>query len=229
MVIPLHDDNPLRNIHYPYVNWGLIALCVLIHVFVGSEFFLTAEKSVQANFAFGIIPAVFNHLADLPEQWQRIPDVLTPFTYMFLHADWLHLMGNMLFLWVFGDNIEDVLGSKRYAVFYIACGVTAALVFAWLGPRASEAPLIGASGAISGVIAAYFLLFPKAKVWILLFWRIPIKIAAWMALGLWIIIQFWQVFTAGQADSTAWLAHVGGLIAGTVFILAYRRGRVFQS
>lgn len=223
MVIPLHDDNPLRNIHHAYANWGVIAACVLVHALVGSGFLFDGEQAHRANLSFGIIPAVFNQFAELPRELRFIPEVLTPFTYMFLHGDWLHLLGNMLFLWVFGDNIEDSLGWWRYLLFYLLCGVCAALTFAWLGPRLSEAPLIGASGAVSGVIAAYFLLFPRARVWVLLFWRLPLRVEAQWVLGAWIILQIWQVITAERGDPTAWLAHIGGLCAGALFVLALRR------
>lgn len=225
MVIPLYDDNPLRHIRHAYVNWGLIAFTILVHGLVSSGFFLGGEEAQQVSLAFGVIPAVFNQLADLPQQLQLIPEVLTPFTYMFLHVDWFHLLGNMLFLWVFGDNIEDVLGSLRYLVFYLACGISSALVFVWFGPHAAEAPLIGASGAVAGVIAAYFLLFPHVRVWVLLFWRIPVRVEAWMALGTWIVIQIWQVVKGSQGDGVAWLAHIGGLCAGAILVLALRRSR----
>lgn len=223
MVVPIYDDNPLRHIRHAYVNWGLIGVTVLAHGLIGSGALFGPDGAQRANLALGVIPAVFNDLADLPPQLNLVPEILTPFTYMFLHADWFHLLGNMLFLWVFGDNIEDVLGSVRYFFFYIACGVCAALTFAWLGPHAAEAPLIGASGAVAGVIAAYFLLFPHARVWVLLFWRLPIRVEAWVALGIWIVIQIWQVFAGSQADGVAWLAHIGGLSAGAILILAFRR------
>lgn len=223
MVIPLHDDNPLRHIVHAYANWTIIALTVLVHLTVGSGLVAGDEGLQRASLGLGVIPAVLNRYADLPAHLYLIPQVLTPFTYMFLHVDWLHLIGNMLFLWVFGDNIEDALGSWRYVLFYLTCGVVAALTFAWLGPHASEAPLIGASGAVAGVVAAYFLLFPHARVWVLLFWRLPLRVEAWLALGGWIVIQFWQVLSGAQGDGVAWLAHIGGLAAGAVIILTMRR------
>ena len=168
MVIPIYDDNPLRHIRHAYANWSIIAFTVAVHALIGTGL-IGADAAQRASLSLGIIPAVFNRYADLPSELRLIPEVLAPFTYMFLHVDWLHLAGNMLFLWVFGDNIEDVLGWWRYILFYVACGVTAALFFVWLGPQTSEAPLIGASGAVAGIIAAYFLLFPHAKVWVLLF------------------------------------------------------------
>lgn len=223
MVIPLHDDNPLRHIRHAYANWTIIALTVIVHAVIGSGLVAGDEVAQRASLALGVIPAVLNRFADLPPQIYLVPEVLTPFTYMFLHADWLHLVGNMLFLWVFGDNIEDALGTRRYVVFYVSCGIVAALTFAWLGPRESHAPLIGASGAVAGVIAAYFLLFPRIRVWVLLFWRLPLRVEAWIALGLWILIQIWQVLSAVQGDGVAWLAHIGGLAAGAIIILAMRQ------
>jgi membrane associated rhomboid family serine protease len=140
---------------------------------------------------------------------------------MFFHADVFHLVGNMLFLWVFGDNVEDAMGHLRFLVFYLACGVFAALFHAWMLPD-SDLPLIGASGAVAGVIAAYLMLHPRVGVWVLAFKVIPLRITAGLALGIWIALQVVMVAMPDMGP-VAWWAHIGGLIAGAVLILFMRR------
>jgi membrane associated rhomboid family serine protease len=146
---------------------------------------------------------------------------LTLVTYMFLHGDIWHLLGNMAFLWVFGDNVEDAMGSLRFFVFYLLSGIAAAFAhtFANLG---SDVPLIGASGATAGIIAAYLMLYPRVRVWVLAFARIPLRLAAWFVIGSWIVLQF--VFIAmGTIDGTALWAHVGGFAAGAALIPIFKR------
>src|SRR5262249_37714187 len=143
-----------------------------------------------------------------------------------LHADWMHLIGNMLFLWVFGDNVEDAMGHLRFLLFYVVCGVAGGLAYALLGPQASETPLVGASGAVSGVIAAYLVLYPRVRVWILLFWRIPLPVPALWCLGGWILLQFWQLVFGSGETQVAWLAHVGGLTTGAVLVILLKRREV---
>jgi membrane associated rhomboid family serine protease len=133
----------------------------------------------------------------------------------------MHLIGNMLFLWVFGDNVEDALGHGRFLVFYLICGVAAALSHAAMLPESSDA-LIGASGAVSGVIAAYLMLHPRVGVWVLAFKFLPLKITAALALGIWIALQVVMVMLP-QVGPTAWWAHIGGLITGAILILVMRR------
>jgi len=140
---------------------------------------------------------------------------------MFFHGDILHLAGNMVFLWVFGDNVEDALGHFRFLIFYLACGAIAGLMHALMLPS-SEAPLIGASGAVAGVVAAYLMLHPKVRVWILILRFIPIQISAAFALGAWILTQFVMVLVP-ETGPVAWWAHVGGILAGAVLVLFMRR------
>jgi membrane associated rhomboid family serine protease len=143
------------------------------------------------------------------------------FTAMFVHANWMHVLGNMLFLWVFGDNVEDALGHLKYLVFYLACGVFGGLLHAWIDPT-SEVPLIGASGAVAGVIAAYLVLHPRVRVWVLALKVIPLRISAAFALGLWILMQVAMVLLP-QVGPVAWWAHIGGLMAGAVLVVFLRR------
>ena len=149
------------------------------------------------------------------------PKNFTYITYAFLHADIFHLGGNMLFLWVFGDNVEDALGHVKYLIFYLACGVAGAWLHGVILPD-SEAPLIGASGAIAGIVAAYLLLHPKVKVWVLILMRIPLRIPAWIPLALWVAFQFVMLVVQSD-DQVSWPCHVGGIIAGSILVLFLRR------
>ena len=223
MFVPLHDTNPLKRIHFQYVTVALMALNVAIFVIFQTGWVVPLDEENAA--AFAVIPAklmdggpdsgtVFASGAFMPERFTLI-------TYMFLHGGWLHLIGNMLFLWVFGDNVEDAMGHLRFIMFYLMCGIFAAAVHALMLPD-SELPLIGASGAVAGVIAAYLILHPKVKVWVLALWRIPIRITAAWALGIWILAQFASLLIESE-ENVAWCAHIGGLVAGAVLILFMRR------
>jgi membrane associated rhomboid family serine protease len=150
-----------------------------------------------------------------------VPLNTTYITYAFLHLDIWHLGSNMLFLWVFGDNVEDALGHAKYLVFYLLCAIAGALMHGVAMPD-SQGPLIGASGAISGVVAAYFLLHPKVRVWVLVLMRIPLPLPAYIPLALWIAQQFVLMFIS-QFDEVSWAAHVGGILAGLILVLVMRR------
>lgn len=218
MFIPLHDANSLKRIKLQYVTIGLIAANVIVYFFttLGSEQFATA-----AVYAFGYIPSVVFDYADLPPELTILPEDLTYISYSFLHGDIFHLGGNMLFLWVFGDNVEDALGHFRYLVFYFLCAIAGAVVHGAMAP-ASQAPLIGASGAIAGIVVAYLILHPRVKIWVLAFGRIPLRIPAYIAIALWILFQF-AMLAAGGEESISWAAHVGGIVAGAVLVLLMRR------
>jgi rhomboid family protein len=217
LFIPIKDNNPLKVIRFAYVNWALILISVFIFAILQGGLF----SSSNANVAYGVIPAIFFNTARLDPSLATLPVELTLITYMFLHGGWMHLITNMLFLWVFGDNIEDAVGHFGYLVFYLLCGVIAGLAHAWALPS-SSAPLVGASGAIAGVMGAYFLLYPKVRVWILLFWRIPLPVPAVIALGLWISLQVFNAFISSQ-ESIAWWAHIGGFFTGAILIVFMRR------
>jgi len=218
MFIPLRDHNPLVLIRFPYVNTALIVINVLIFVLFQTGWFFEGETSTP--YRYGVIPAVLFDHVDLGPDLAVIPEQLTLITYMFLHGGWMHLISNMLFLYVLGDNIEDALGHVRYLGFYLVCGAAAAFAHALTIP-ASEAPLIGASGACSGVIAAYMLLFPRVRIWILLLGRIPLPIPAMFAFGFWLALQFFNVFF-NFADNVAWWAHIGGFAAGLLLAIILR-------
>jgi membrane associated rhomboid family serine protease len=221
LFIPLRDDNSLKSIPFQYVTVGLIAVNILVFVLEvsGLSHAAVASFAVTPRELLGgtalLAPSSFS------EDGYAIGEEATLLTYMFFHADVFHLVGNMLFLWVFGDNVEDAMGHLRFLVFYLACGVFAALFHAWMLPD-SDLPLIGASGAVAGVIAAYLMLHPRVGVWVLAFKVIPLRITAGLALGVWIALQVVMVAMPDMGP-VAWWAHIGGLIAGAVLILFMRR------
>jgi len=219
MFVPLYDDNPLRHVRMPYVTYALIAINVF--VFVAFQSGLFGANIETTALSYGVIPAVLMDIEELAPEFIIIPEQLTLLTYMFLHGSWLHLIGNMLFLWVFGDNVEDATGHFRFVVFYLACGAFAALAHSLVLPE-SELPLVGASGAVAGVIAAYLMLHPRVRIWVLLLWRIPVRLTAMWVLGVWVAIQLVNALTV-HGDGVAWWAHVGGLAAGGTLILLLRR------
>src|SRR5215207_6165015 len=217
MFLPLHDGVPLKNLKTPLATRVLIGICILAYL-------LTFYGPVGADAmvgGLGFIPSVLFGTEALPEGYPFVPVQLTLVTNIFLHGSFFHLIGNMLFLWVFGDNVEDAMGHLRFIMFYLMCGIFAAVVHSWIMPK-SELPLIGASGAVAGSISAYLNLHPKVKVWVLALWRIPIKITAYWALGFWILAQFANLLFDTE-ESVAWGAHIGGLVAGAVLILFMRR------
>lgn len=216
MFVPLKDDNPLKFIHRQYVTFGLIALNIL-------AFAVTAPGGQEAVVAsFAVIPGeLFGQLVQAPLQTVSVPENLTLLSYMFFHGDLLHLAGNMIFLWVFGDNVEDSMGHLRFLAFYLLCGIFAGLTHAWITPD-SGVPLIGASGAVAGVIAAYLMLHPRVQVWVLVFKVLPMQVSAAIVLGVWIITQIAMVLMP-EVGPVAWWAHIGGLIAGAVLVLIFKR------
>ncbi len=218
MFIPLHDANRLRYVQRQYVTLGIIALNVVAWLLISSY---TMESAQATILGLGYIPSVAHDLAILPPELELVPVPATYVTYAFLHRDLLHLGGNMLFLWVFGDNVEDALGHLRYLVFYIACAVAAAAFHGLVLPD-SQVPLIGASGAVAGIIAAYLILHPRVKLWVLAFARIPLRVPAFAALAFWIGSQFFMFFL-DSGDQVSWAAHVGGILAGTVLVVLLRR------
>lgn len=218
MFLPLHDVNPHRHVDFPYVTYGLMGVTILVYLV---QWVLPPAAFDQATINFGMIPIVVRDLYPQPVPW--LPDWANLVTYAFLHADWLHLLSNMLFLWVFGDNIEDALGHMRFLVFYIACAVLAALAHLMFNLN-DNAPLIGASGAVAGVMGAYILLFPHARVFVLakIVWFIPLPVPAFWMLGFWVATQVFYVLI-GSDEPVAWWAHIGGFLAGLVLAPLMRR------
>ena len=225
-MFPIHDDNPTRIT--PYVTYALLSACVLVFFWQIS----LGDAEQQAVYSFGVIPSVLFASKSLPVELEILPAWLTIFTSMFLHGGWMHPIGNMLYLWVFGNNVEDAMGHRRFIVFYLACGLLAALTQAVLNPD-SEIPMIGASGAISGVLGAYLLLHPHARILVV----IPIIIvvytpwiAAYWVLGFWFVLQLINSLTSdSDVGGVAYGAHIGGFVAGMLLIplFKYRRVRLF--
>jgi len=214
--IPLHDANPLRHIRYAWVAWSLIAANCAIFLATSGTGGLQG-----AAIRFGLIPGVLNGDFVLPASYQTIPDALTLLTYSFLHGSFWHLAGNMVFLWVFADNIEDSLGHVRFAIFYVLSAIGAGYVYVLADPG-SDIPVIGASGAVAGVVGAYFVLHPNAKVWILAFGRIPLRFASIWIIGFWAGFQVFEAVTSID-DQIAWWAHIGGFLTGALLVVLLRR------
>ena len=213
MFIPLHDRNGLDHIDLQYVTLGLIALNSLIWIAttVSGE---TGAFTTAAVLGFGYIPAVANGFADLAPGLAIVPEEATYVTYAFLHGNFWHLAMNMLFLWVFGDNIEDAMGHLRFLVFYLLCAAAGAVAHGLLDPQ-SEAPLIGASGSIAGIVAAYLILHPRVRLWGLVLGRVPLPLPAFIPLVLWIGFQV-VMLVIDTDGNVSWGAHVGGIVAGAV-------------
>jgi membrane associated rhomboid family serine protease len=217
-MIPLHDDNPTEL--KPFLTVTLIVACVLVFLWQLS----LGRAGQRAIFALGVIPAVLLGGKTLAPALALVSPETTIFTSMFLHGGFLHLAGNMLYLWIFGNNVEDAMGHARFIVFYVLCG--AAAVFAQALPDpGSEIPMIGASGAISGVLGAYLLLYPHARVLV----GIPIgfvmhttSLKAGWVLGFWFLLQLINSMVAA-GPGVAWYAHLGGFLAGLALVPWFRR------
>lgn len=212
-MFPLFDDNP--HDHKPVVTWLLIAACVGVWLWQAS---LPAEAARAAFYTLGMVPALLFTDTALPDGVAIVPAWTTLVTSMFMHGGFMHLAGNMLYLWIFGDNTEVALGRVRFLVFYLLCGIAAALTQAFLDVR-SEIPMVGASGAISGVLGAYLLLFPRANVRVLMFPFGLVAVPAVIVLGLWFGVQSYSGMSAPAGEGgVAFWAHVGGFVAGMVLL-----------
>jgi membrane associated rhomboid family serine protease len=226
--MPLWDDNPLTLPKLPVATWALIIANVL--VFIGETAGSPSFQSMLSSYA--LVPSSLMGAAGISPAHSPY---VTLVTYQFLHADILHILGNMLFLWIFGDDVEEAMGPLRFIVFYLLCGVAAGLAFAASAPNAAT-PLIGASGAIAGVLSAYLMLKPCHKVLVFIPWfilwiifRPVVRLAAYWVLGAWILTQFWSI-SVQTSDQVAYMAHVGGLVAGAALfpLLRYRTVKLFE-
>lgn len=221
-MFPIRDHNPSGRT--PYVTYALIAANVAI--FVLYWFALPNERALGYFFyTWGLVP----EQVIVGQGWVGF------ITSMFLHGGWMHLLGNMLFLWIFGDNLEDLMGHRRYALFYLAAGLAAGIAQTLTDPY-SSVPMVGASGAIAGVMGGYLLMFPRAKVDVLfifvIFFRI-FPIPAWIVLGIWFAVQLFSgLNTPSDGGGVAFWAHVGGFVAGVVLavpLFTARGGTAFWS
>ncbi len=223
-MIPIRDDTP--RFSTPYVTYFLIALNTVIFLF---EWTMGRQSQGELNaliYEFGVVPRHVTALLGGSGHVNVVGAFIPILTSMFLHASWLHIIGNMWVLWIFGDNIEDYLGHFRYLMFYLVTGIAASVAHILLNP-ASPIPSVGASGAIAGVMGAYFVLYPKARVLtivpliiIFTFWWLP----AWIVLGYWFLVQFLSgaatsiAVTSQSGGGIAFWAHVGGFVSGIVLI-----------
>ena len=220
MFLPIGDDNPYTMT--PYVNYGLIAACAMAFLW---QLSLGDHGGEAAVTAFGLIPGHLLGTVTIDPNLPHVPPVLTIFTSMFLHGGWMHLLGNMLYLWIFGDNIEAAMGHTRYLMFYLLCGVAAALTQS-LGAPTSDVPMIGASGAIAGVLGAYLILHPRGnvKVFVFLIFITTINVPAFIVLGFWFVGQLISSAAANAAaPGVAFMAHIGGFICGAVMVFFFRQ------
>jgi membrane associated rhomboid family serine protease len=223
-VFPFADENPTNKI--PIFNWLIIFICSITFLKYIFEYNYVQE---QLFVSFGMIPAVLFGYSELSTQLQIIPAYMTIITSMFLHGGWMHLIGNMMYLYIFGDNIEDKLGKAKFLVFYLITGTIAALTQALLDPS-STIPMIGASGAIAGILGGYLVMYPKANIkvffWFIIFFKV-FRIRAFIVLVGWILIQFFS-FSGEELNSggVAYGAHIGGFVSGAILIKFFYRKQI---
>ena len=214
-MIPLKDDNPTSK--KPIVTFFVIGLCILIFLIQLSS---QSYKTGELFYSYGLIPSVLTGHNQLPMDLYAIPGWLTIFTSMFMHGGFMHLAGNMLYMWIFADNIEDNLGPTKFLIFYLLSGIGAAMTQVLMDTH-SQIPMVGASGAIGGVLGAYLINHPNARVLVLIpfgFFSQLIKIRALYVLGFWFILQF--ISTSG---GVAYAAHIGGFVSGMILILFFNK------
>lgn len=212
MFLPLHDQNPLKIVPFQFVTVTIILINIAVFAW---QAFLPLGDENSFVLGYGMVPAVLFDHSLLPPDIVRLPAEITLLTYMFLHTDVWHLLGNMLFLWVFADNIEDAMGHFRFALFYLLCGIAAGLCHG-LFEADSIAPLIGASGAAAGVLGAYLLLHPKVKILVLLFGRLPLVLPAYVLIAGWVGLQLFALFYSDE--NISWWAHIGGFLVGAALL-----------
>ena len=220
-MIPLKDDNPTNG--KPIVSLGIIFFCTIIFL---AQINLNDTELREFTYSYGLIPSVLMGIDQLPDNLNKISPIGTIFTSMFMHGGWMHLIGNMLYLWIFADNIEDDLGTLNFVLFYFASGVGAAMAQV-LTDINSQIPMIGASGAIGGVLGAYLINYPNARVLVLIpfgFFSQLIKIKALYVLGFWFLLQFINSFlSSSSGGGVAYAAHIGGFISGVILILFFNK------
>jgi len=225
-LIPLKDDNPTYRT--PIVTYSIVAICVIVFIL---EITSSSYNNGQLFYSYGLIPAVFTGQATLPNEIAGLPTEITLISSMFMHGGFMHLIGNMLYMWIFADNIEDEIGPIRFLIFYLLAGMAAALTQVYLN-TSSTIPMIGASGAIGGVLGAYIVNHPKAKVLVLIpfgFFSQIIKIPALYVLGFWFVLQFINSsLSSSTGGGVAYGAHIGGFIFGVVAILFFNKKSTVQ-
>ncbi len=224
MLIPVKDENPLRVIRFQVVTTAVIVLNVVIFLFTGG---IAGEQTLAAiATGFGVIPVeLFKGAAAPVSAFNPIAEPLTLITYQFLHGSWLHLFSNMVVLWILADNVEDAFGHVGFVIFYLICGVIAGLTHAFLSPD-SPVPLVGASGALAGVMGSYMLMYPRARILLLFSLIFPFRVPAYIFLGFWLVLQFWSLGMPQGEQAVAYWAHIGGFAAGLLLTLVWPRHRL---
>ena len=226
-MIPLKDDNP--TLGKPLVTYFIIGLCVIIFF---AQLGFETYRTGQLFYSYGLIPSVLMGHDQLPQDLYAIPGYLTIFSSMFLHGGFMHLAGNMLYMWIFADNIEDNLGSINFLIFYLISGVGAAMAQVLMDTH-SQIPMVGASGAIGGVLGAYLINHPHARVLVLIpfgFFSQLIKIRALYVLGFWFVLQFINSsMMSSDGGGVAYAAHIGGFISGMILILFFNKKKITKS
>ena len=220
-MIPLKDDNPTSS--RPIVTYFLIGLCVVVFLTqLGSQ----SYRSGQLFYSYGLIPSVLMGHDQLPMDLYVMPAYVTIISSMFMHGGFMHLIGNMLYMWIYADNIEDSLGPKKFIIFYLLSGTGAAMSQVLMDTH-SQIPMVGASGAIGGVLGAYLINHPNARVLVLIpfgFFSQLIKIKALYVLGFWFVLQFINSsMISTQGGGVAYAAHIGGFISGMILILFFNK------
>ena len=220
--LPLFDNNPTSRT--PVITRVIIAVCILVFLY---QIGLSERLERLFIFSYGAVPALITGAEIRPGYFFDIPDKATLITSVFMHGGLLHLGGNMLYLWIFGDNVEDSMGPVRFLLFYLACGVAATLTHIAIDPT-SVTPLVGASGAIAGVLAAYLMLYPHAEVRVMIVILIFVRWASFPAVAVlagWLIIQFLSAPASlgGDVGGVAYFAHIGGFVAGLILTPFMRR------
>ena len=213
-MIPLKDDNPTSG--RPIITYFIIGLCVVIFLMqLGTQ----SYKTGQLFYSYGLIPSDLMGHKQLPMDLYAVPAYVTIFSSMFMHGGFMHLIGNMLYMWIFADNIEDNLGATRFIIFYLLCGIGAAMTQVLMDTH-SQVPMVGASGAIGGVLGAYLINHPNARVLVLIPYFILkiVKIRALYVLGFWFILQF-----ISSGGGGAYAAHIGGFVSGMILILFFNK------
>ena len=220
-MIPLKDDNPTYST--PIITYFIIGICVIVFLL---EISSPNYKSGAIFYSWGVIPASLIHNLQLPDEVYRVPPTITLFTSMFMHGGFMHLIGNMLYMWIFADNIEDGLGKTKFIIFYLLSGIAAALTQVYMNTE-STIPMVGASGAIGGVLGAYIVNFPKAKVLVLIplgFFSQIVRVPAIFVLGIWFLLQFISsAISSSSGGGVAYGAHIGGFVFGAIAILFFNR------
>ena len=219
MFLPLRDlDNPVRTIAWPFVTHTIIAVNIIIALILNA---VSVEEGVGALVFLGFHHGPVAVPAGMGDVGSLLPGPIAAVTSAFVHVDLMHLIGNMLFLWVFGDNVEDALGHWRFGVFYAVSAAVAA--YAQAAFTAPGYILYGASGAVSAVIAGFLILHPRVRLWVLVFMKVPLRVPAIWAIGAWIAFQVYNAIAGDPAAGVGWFAHLGGLVAGAALLPLLKR------